>query len=645
MILMKKELQILFVEDVPADALMVNHALKRAGLSFTSKRVDSKAIFIHELKRNPPDVILSDHGLPSFDGFTALAIAREKCPDVPFIFVTDSLGEQMAIETFESGATDYVLKKDLSKLAEVVRRGLREAQKRARIRHKTHQLRESEERFRMLVEGVKDYALFMLDTKGRITSWNSGAQRLHGYRASDAHGKHFSLFYTAEDIERDLPAEHLRIAAVEGHFEEEGWRLAKGGKRFWAYVVINPVHDGSRELRGFAQVTRNITERKHTEQALRRSEEGLRQMVEGVKDYAIYMLDPQGHVISWNSGAQTIEGYHAEEIIGNHFSCVFPPEDIEQGKPAKLLAQASAEGGATDEGWRVRKDGSRYWSEMVLTALRDETGKVTGFSKISHDITAQKQAREEIRQLNEQLEQRVTERTAQLQAANQELEAFSYSVSHDLRAPLRRLVGYADILQSEADSLNEEAKRHLQIIAESGRQMNDLIEALLTFSRMGASEMRQQRVSVASLVEEARRELRREINGRQVDWRISNLPEVRGDPLLLRQVMVNLLSNALKYTRTRPKTVIEIVGKTAEQENIISVRDNGVGFDMAHADKLFGVFQRLHRPNEFEGSGIGLANVRRIIGRHGGRVWAEGAVEQGATFYVSLPRLVKGGKS
>src|SRR5438552_12008851 len=296
---MKKELRILFLEDVPADAVMVNHALKRAGLSFSSKRVDSKAVFLRELEHNPPDVILSDHGLPSFDGFTALAIAREKCPDVPFIFVTDSLGEQMAIDTFESGATDYVLKKDLSKLATVVRRGLREAKKRAWIEHKTQALRESEERFRMLVEGVKDYALFMLDPDGRVTSWNSGAQRLHGHRAADAQGRHFSIFYTAEDVEGGVPAKHLRAAAVEGHFEAEGWRLAKHGRRFWASVVINPVHDATGTLRGFAQVTRNITERKQAEEALRRSEERLRQMVEGVKDYAIYMLDAEGNVSTW----------------------------------------------------------------------------------------------------------------------------------------------------------------------------------------------------------------------------------------------------------------------------------------------------------------------------------------------------------
>src|SRR5947207_15383995 len=178
--LVKNEIRILYVEDIPADAAMVNHALRQGGLTFRTKRVDSKSAFLQELEHNPPDVILSDHGLPSFDGFMALAIAREKCPDVPFIFVTDSLGEQMAIETFESGATDYVLKRDLSKLAGVVRRGLREAKKRARIEHKTQALRESEERFRMLVEGVKDYALFMLDPDGRVTSWNSGAQRLHG---------------------------------------------------------------------------------------------------------------------------------------------------------------------------------------------------------------------------------------------------------------------------------------------------------------------------------------------------------------------------------------------------------------------------------------------------------------------------------
>jgi PAS domain S-box-containing protein len=1020
------EIRILFIEDVPADVVVVNHELRKAGLAFRSKRVETKAAFLHELEHDPPDLILSDHGLPCFDGFTALAIARDKRPDVPFIFVTSSLGEEMAIETFESGATDYVLKSNLAKLVPAVQRALREAEERSTLKQKEQALRESEERFRTMVEGVKDYAIFMLDTQGRVTSWNTGAEWVHGYGANEATGQHFSLFYTRDDREQGRPDLGLRTAAEEGRFEEEGLRLGKGGKSFWANVVITALRDSRGKLRGFAQVTRNITERmetqhalekseerfrrlvdlcpdgllvvqtngqivfvntgtakllgatatsqlvgkaavdffaagrwesllagvrqqreaaavsrfcdekltrldgalvdvelsatpliyqnkpalqllahnvterkraekalqrsearkgailetaldaiisidhkgvvqewnpaaerifgysrkealgkemaaliipqrhreshrqglahyletgegrllgrrvemaavrkdgselpvelaiisvpsngtpmfigyvrditerkqaeealrrsearksailetaidailsidhegkiqewnpaaqkifgysrdralgrpmdeliippslreayhdgltnylmtgvgsllgrpieltlrradgeefraelaisrvatedpprctalirditerKQAEAALRESEERFRMLVEGVKDYAIYMLDTEGRVTTWNAGAERLEGYRAEEIIGKSFSIFFTPEDLERRLPEMALKKAEEDGQIRNEGWRVRKDGSRFWTQGIITALRDETGKLCGFSKVAHDITQRKRSEEEIRQLNEELEQRVTERTAQLQAANQELEAFSYSVSHDLRAPLRHIVGYVEILQSEAGAnLDESSRQHLQTISDSAKQLGNLIDALLAFSRMGRAEMRQQRFSLAALVEEARRELRREMEGRNIRWQIGDLPEVQGDPLMLRQVLVNLLSNALKYTRTRAQAKIEVGATDTEQETVVFVRDNGVGFDMQYADKLFGVFQRLHRPAEFEGTGIGLANVRRVVHRHGGRVWAEGSVDGGATFYFSIPKPPK----
>lgn len=769
---MKKEIRILYVEDVPADVVIVNHELRKAGLAFCSRRVDTKEAFLSELQHNPPDLILSDHGLPCFDGFTALAIAKDRCPDVPFIFVTNSLGEETTIATFEGGATDYVLKKNLSKLAPAVSRALREAEERGALKQKEQALRESEERFRMLVEGVKDYAIFMLDPRGHVTSWNSGAQWLHGYGAEEVNGRHFSAFYTRADIAANRPEIGLKTAVAEGRFEEEGPRLGKSEKEFWANVVITALRDANGKLRGFTVVTRDITERvktqealqksealkgiiletaldaiisidhqglvqewnpaaerifgytraqavgrpmdeliippslreayqdgvanylmtgvgsllgrpleltlrradgsefradfavsripteepprctvlvrditerKRAEAALRESEERFRLLVEGVKDYAIYMLDTEGRVTTWNAGAERIEGFQEEEILGQHFSRFFTPEDLDARIPELELKAAAEQGRFEAEGWRVRKDGSRFWADVILTAVHDESGRICGFSKVARDVTEQKRAGEEIRRLNASLEQRVLERTAQLEAANQELEAFSYSVSHDLRAPLRHIAAYVEILESDAaDQLDQNSRQHLQTIASSAAHLGQLIDALLAFSRMGRGEMRRQKVSLATLVKEARRELRHDSAGRDIHWRIGALPEVEGDPLMLRQVFVNLLSNALKYTRPRSQAQIEIGMQDSDKEAVVFVRDNGVGFDPAYGNKLFGVFQRLHSASEFEGTGIGLANVRRIIHRHDGRTWAEGTVDGGATFYFSLPKLSKG---
>ncbi len=366
-------------------------------------------------------------------------------------------------------------------------------------------------------------------------------------------------------------------------------------------------------------------------------------LVENAKDYAIYMLDPQGNVITWNAGAELVEGYRAEEIIGKHLSTFFTPEDAARGMPQDFLKLAEREGKISNEGWRVRKDGSRFWSQGVITALHDEEGTLRGFSKIAHDITREKEAEEEIRHLNEHLEQRVRDRTTQLEAANKELEAFSYSISHDLRAPLRHIAGYIEILQGEtADKLDQQAREYLQTVADSAKNLGELIDALLAFSRMGRVEMRRQSVSLAALVEEARRELQRDSEGRDIVWQIGKLPEVQGDAVMLRQVLINLISNALKYTRKRGQVKIEIGANELENEIVFFIRDNGVGFDMKYADKLFGVFQRLHNENGFEGVGIGLANVRRIIHRHGGRTWAEGKPDVGATFYFSIPKIQNG---
>ncbi|HWW02757.1 MAG TPA: ATP-binding protein [Candidatus Acidoferrum sp.] len=511
---MKKQIRIVYVEDMPADAVLVNHELRKAGLRFRTKRVDSEDVFKRELDHNPPDLILSDHGLPSFDGFAALTIAKDKCPEVPFIFVTNSHGEETAVEMFERGATDYVLKTNLSKLVPAVQRALRETEERSKLKQREQALQDTEERFRIVVDGVKDCAIYMIDVEGRVATWNQGAER--------------------------------------------------------------------------------------------------------------------------------VEGYTAKEIIGKPLATFFPPEDVARKVPETALKKAQKEGRALNEGWRVRKDGSRFWSRGILTALRDAGGQLRGFAKVAHDLTRERRAEEEIQRLRSRLESRVIERTAQLEAANQELEGFSYSVSHDLRAPLRHILGYVDILQTGAkQTLDVGSRQHLQSIARSVTEMGQMIDALLQFSRLSRAKMHFKRVSLAALAQDVRRELRNEIKGRHIKWQIGHLPEMQGDLLMLRQAIVHLLSNAIKFTRTRRNVKIEIGAKKGARETIFFVRDNGVGFDMSYADKLFGVFQRFHRSTEFEGTGVGLAIVRRIIHKHGGRTWAEGKADGGATFYFSLPELTE----
>ncbi len=274
-----KELRILVLEDVADDVVLINRELRKSGLAFRCKRVDTREDFVRELEHNRPDLIFSDHGLPAFSGFAALAIARNQCPDVPFIFITGSQGEEMAAETFRGGATDYVLKDRLSNLVPAVQRALHLVEERTRRQEAEQSLRESEERFRALVEGVKEYAIILLDLQGRITSWNTGAEFVHGYDASEVVGRHFSCFYTAEEIHHARPEKSLELAQTYGRLEEEGWRVRKDGAQFWANAVITASRDHRGELRGFALVTCDVTERRQAQEALRRSEERYRRLV------------------------------------------------------------------------------------------------------------------------------------------------------------------------------------------------------------------------------------------------------------------------------------------------------------------------------------------------------------------------------
>ena len=354
---------------------------------------------------------------------------------------------------------------------------------------------------------------------------------------------------------------------------------------------------------------------------------------------AVVITDSSGTILWTNPAFSTLTGFSAEEAVGRNprfLKSGMHDRDFYKKLWATILAGKTWYGEFTNR----RKDGSLYHDEHTITPVRSDSGEITHFVAIMHDISERKRAEAEIQKLTEELEMRVQERTAQLATANRELEAFSYSVSHDLNAPLRHITGFARLLREDlGPNLKGDGEHCLSQIEDAARQMKRLIEHLLEFSRTSRAEQQLTLVPLRSLVGEVIQQLKTDTQGRNVSWSCGHLPEVEADPALLKQVFVNLLSNALKFTRPRNPAEIEI-GSIEEQKDLttIFVRDNGVGFDMRYSDKLFGVFQRLHASEDFEGSGIGLANVQRIVSRHGGRVWAEAKVNSGATFYFSLPR-------
>jgi len=406
-------LRILIMEDDAADAVLINHELRKGGLEFRSKRVEKREDFVRELEQNPPDLIFSDHGLPSFDGFSALSIAREKCPDTPFIFVTGSMGEEKAVETLKGGATDYVLKSHLSNLVAAVQRAVSLAEERMYRRQAEQALRESEERFRMLVDGVRDYSIIMLDPDGNVASWNAGAKLVQGYAASEIINRHFSCFYSDEDVKLGRPEQTRELARTEGRSEEEGWRIRKGGTPFWANVVITALRDDHGKLRGFSLITRDITERKQTQEALQKSEERFRRLVELCPD-ALF-VQSNNRIAFVNSAAMRLLGaQRPEELIGKSVKEIIHPDCWEMVQ--RRMRQLRDEG--TTFFWKsaanrmrrpkgeetiipfieekfVRLDGREVEVEVAATPLtfQDEPS----VQIIARDITERKQAERALR--------------------------------------------------------------------------------------------------------------------------------------------------------------------------------------------------------------------------------------------------------
>jgi PAS domain S-box-containing protein len=480
-----------------------------------------------------------------------------------------------------------------------------------------------EDAFAQLVNSVRDYAIFLLDRSGRVASWNPGAERIKGYAADEIVGQHFSVFYTPEANQRRWPEQELELAQVQGRFEDEGWRVAKGGRRFWANVVITALRDANGELRGFSKITRDLTERRQREELLRRSEERFRLLVEGISDYAIFMLDRDGRVASWNAGASRLNGYSAQEIIGQHFSVFYPKEVLDKKWPEQELAMAREHGRFEDEGQRVRKNGSTFWAHVVVTPLYDGHGELMGYAKITRDLTDRK-------------------RVEALERAERQTNEFLAMLAHELRNPLAPISNALNLLaRKPAADATEQWVR--DVLERQTGQMSRLVDDLMDVSRITRSAISLTREPVDM------RHVVRVAADASLQWMearghslLLGLPDdelaVQGDEVRLVQVVQNLLDNAAKYTPQGGR--IEVRARRDARGIMVSVKDNGVGMEPDMLRAAFELFrqgrQGLDRPEG--GLGIGLTLVRRLVALHGGTVEALSAGPgKGSEFVVRLP--------
>jgi PAS domain S-box-containing protein len=475
--------------------------------------------------------------------------------------------------------------------------------------------------YRLIVEQTRDYALFALDARGVIQTWNAGAERLKGYRPDEIIGSHFSRFYAQEDIARRWPERELEMASAEGRFEDEGWRVRKDGSRFWANVVITALRDRDGRLVGFSKITRDLTGRRMHEEALRESEERFRLLVEGVTDYAIYMLDPDGLITSWNGGAERITGYARDEIVGSHFSRFYADED-KATAPWEQLATARRLGRAESEGWRVRKNGERFWARVVVTALYD-AHRLRGFAKITQDLSDRRHIQA-------------------LEQAARNVGDFIAVLAHELRNPLAPIRTSVELLSRLPREHPSHDALHAVLVRQTD-QLTRIVDDLLDMARItrGVLSIRHANVDMSDVLQRALETIRPQVQeqGHElvVDERDAGLV-VSGDAHRLTQVLVNLLGNAARYTPRGGRIEVAVAG--VQGYATLTVRDNGRGIEPAMIDRIFDMFVRGRDTTVDAGGGlgVGLALSRKIAELHGGSLEAaSGGRGEGAEFTLKLP--------
>ena len=490
-------------------------------------------------------------------------------------------------------------------------------------------------RFELLVQSVTDYAIFMLDLGGQIVSWNAGARRFKGYEAEEIIGEHFSRFYTPQDQAAGIPALALATAEQEGRFEAEGWRVRKDGTHFWANVVIDPIRDPSGQLIGFAKVTRDLTDRRAAQEALRKSEERFRMLVESVTDYAIYMLDPVGTITSWNSGAERAKGYKAEEILGENFARFYTEEDRIAGLPSRALHGAERDGRYEAEGWRIRKDGTRFWANAVIDAIRDSTGKLIGFAKVTRDLTERRESQQALEEA----------RVAIMQAQKMDaIGKLTGGVAHDFNNLLAVIVGSLDLARMRLAS-GGEVERFLDNAMAAAERGATLTQRMLAFARR--QELELQSVDCLGLVQGMADMLQSTIGPSvTIDTLFpGNLPPAYADPAQLELALLNLAVNARDAMPEGGRIIIEasemltaegaLPGLGAGAYVKLSVVDDGEGMDAATLERAREPF--FTTKGVGKGTGLGLSMVHGFAEQCGGALTIESVVGLGTTVSLWLP--------
>ncbi|TCR67575.1 PAS domain S-box-containing protein [Bosea sp. BK604] len=493
----------------------------------------------------------------------------------------------------------------------------------------------SDERYRLLVEAVTDYAIYMLDAEGVVTSWGTGARRFKGYEADEILGQHFSRFYTEEDRRRGLPQHALETAAREGRYESEGWRVRKDGRTFWANAIIDPIYGPAGEIIGYAKITRDLTERRAAEQALRRSEEQFRLLVQGVADYAIYMLDLEGIVTSWNLGAQRIKGYRPEEIIGRHFSAFYSEEDRAAGEPGRALETARREGKFEKEGWRVRKDGSRFWASIVLDAIHDDDGRIIGFAKITRDMSERRQAERALEEAREALFQ-----TQKIESIGQ----LTGGIAHDFNNLLTAVMGSLELLSKHV-SADPKLTGLVDHAIQGAERGISLTQRMLAFARR--QELSPKSIDVTALVAGMTDLLQRSLGPLvEIETRFPlKLAAVHADPNQLELALLNLATNArdampgggaiIIAAREQDFAVAGRLGLPSGRYLCLAITDNGEGMDertLARAREPFFTTKGVGK-----GTGLGLSMVHGMAEQSGGWLGLRSQPGQGTTAEIWLP--------